>query len=185
MSDENPVPQHASVSQVEQEYLGCKRNQSQSNPVGLCCLMLRRLIVCVQSVPVLLGRFLPQLLAVICMHSGRWFVLQRRIWPKYNIKGDAHPSVSLRRSHLCREGSFYLRLLVVQRSACCFPALFFLKDFTVFLWPVLYSGVCLCLYQHRTGVGTEMLCSRTTPACEMAEQEITGSLQSTPFSLGY
>lgn len=51
-------------------------------------LMLRRLIVCV-----LLGRFLPQLLCDLYA-SWKRFVLQRRIWPKYNFKGDAPPSVS-------------------------------------------------------------------------------------------
>lgn len=37
VSVENPVSQHASVPQVEQQYLGCRNNQSGSNPAGPRC----------------------------------------------------------------------------------------------------------------------------------------------------
>lgn len=75
--DENPVTQHASVPQVEHQYLGCRKHQSGSN----------------RSVPVLSGRFLPQLWCDLYA-SWKGFVLQRRICPKYNFKGDAPPCVS-------------------------------------------------------------------------------------------
>lgn len=59
----------------------------------------------------LAARFLPQLLAVICMHTGRRFVLQRRIWPKYNFKGEAPPSESSAGRIFAEREAFI--------SACC------------------------------------------------------------------
>lgn len=157
---------------------GIKVNQTQRTCI---VLMLRRLIVCVQSVPVLLGRFLPQLLAVICMHSGRRFVLQRRIWPKYNFKGDAPPSVSSAGRIFAEREAFIF--------ACC-VTLGLLLSCT--FWRILhfspglllYSDVCLCLSTSDRCWYRDVeqqYCS--TPACkiEVTDQEITCLLHSTPF----
>lgn len=92
MSDENPVTQHASVSQVEQECLGCRRIQSQSNPVGLHCFEAP-LANCMCAVGSCAPRTVPLSVAGCDLYE-RQFVLQTRIWPKYNFKGDAPPSAS-------------------------------------------------------------------------------------------
>ena len=143
-----------------------KVNQTQRAGV---VLMLRWLIVRVQPVPVLLGRFLPPSLAVICMHSGRRFVLQRRIWPKYNFKGDAPPSVSSAGRIFAEREAF---IFVVRRSA---------YRFFCALWRILQfsSGVfcsrmfaCVSVDIRQTGVGTEMWSSSSSM------EKITGLLQS-------
>lgn len=111
------------------------------------------------SVPALSGRFLPQLLAVICMHSGRRFVLQRRIWPKYNFKGDAPPSVSSASRIFAEREAFIFVCLLCDARLTAFFCTFW--RILVFLWSVLQSDVCSCLYRHQTGVWTEVLSSRT------------------------
>lgn len=121
---------------------GRRVNQSQSNQQACIVLMLRRPIV--RS-----GRFLPRLSAVICMHSGRRFVLQRRIWPKYNFKGDAPPSVSSAGRIFAARGAFI--------SACL------LRDARLF-FPLVCS--CSRLYHHQTGV------------CRGAEQQDCSSFTS-------
>lgn len=102
---------------------------------------------CFSVCALLLARFLPQLLAVICMHSGRRFVLQRRIWPKYNFKGEAPPSESSAGRIFAEREAFI--------SACCVTlGSAFLEGFHSFLQE---PDVCLCLYLPQTGAGERLL----------------------------
>ncbi len=158
-----------------------KVNQTQRACV---VLMLRRLIVCVQSVPVLLGRFLPQLLAVICMHSGRRFVLQRRIWPKYNFKGDVPPSVSSAGRIFAEREAFIFVCLLCDTRLTAFLHFFFWRILQ-FSSGLFCSWMFACVSINIRQVSVQRCwaaqgCNRTTPACEMAQQ-------STPscFSLRY
>lgn len=151
-----PITQHASVPQVEQEDLGCRRNQSQWNPAGLRCF---------DAVCALLGRFLPQLLAVICMHSGRRFVLQRRIWPKYNFKAAAPPSVSSA-SRIFAEMEAFI-------CVCCCVTLGLLRLCT--FWRILQfsSGLFACVSISIRQVSVHR--------CGGAEQQQQQSIQTVPL----
>lgn len=148
-------------------------NQSQSNPVGLRCFdALRANCACAVGSCALIGQFLPPLLAVICMHSERRFVLQRRIWPKYIFKGDAPPSVSSAARIFAEGEAFIFACLLCDARLTA--SLQFLKGFPLVCFVVGCLLVSLstsdrCLHRDVQ----QQDCSRATPACEMAEQEIT------------
>lgn len=96
------------------ECLGCWKNQSRSNPAGRRCFDAPPTNCTCAAGSCALRTVVPPSLAVICMHSGRRFVLQRRIWPKYNFKGDAPPSVSSAGRIFAEREAF---IFVVRRAA--------------------------------------------------------------------